>query len=195
VADDRRELVDRARAGDRAAMDELVRHYGPIVRTALQGKLAPDVHARLDTDDLFQSALTQAWRDLRTFRWTDEPSFRAWLLAVAKREVLMSARFERRQRRTPAREGGDAVAAEVPAVRTTPTAGAVRLETARHLEEAVKTLPDAERRVVELHSFRGLSFAETARLASLENEDAARYLFRRALKHLGETMADGSPSG
>ena len=97
-----------------------------------------------------------------------------------------------RQGRTPGREGSpeslDAAAAD----RTTPSVAATRGETARRLEEAVKDLDPEERKVVELHSFRGLTFAETARLAGLPGEDAARHLFRRALKRLGKLMNGGA---
>ena len=174
-------------------MDALVERYGPLVRSALHATMAPDVRARIDTDDLFQSTMTTALADLRSFVWRDEPSFRAWLLTVARHEAQMTARFHRREARSPAREDGPASAEAEPGDRTTPSMGAMRGETARRLEDAVKELDADERRVVDLHSFRGLSFAETARLADLPSEDAARHVFRRALKRLGELLSDGVP--
>lgn len=184
--------MDRARAGDRAAMDALVERYGPLVRSALHATMAPDVRARVDTDDLFQSTMTTALADLRGFVWSDEPSFRAWLLTVARREAQMAGRFHRRQGRTPEREGSPESLDAVAAGRTTPSVAATRGETARRLEEAVQDLDPEERKVVELHSFRGLTFTETARLAGLPGEDAARQLFRRALKRLGKLMSEGA---
>jgi DNA-directed RNA polymerase specialized sigma24 family protein len=65
----------------------------------------------------------------------------------------------------------------------------MRGEAARLLEEAVEALAPDDQRVVRLHSFQGLSFPETARLAGLADADAARHVFRRALKRLGEWMA------
>jgi DNA-directed RNA polymerase specialized sigma24 family protein len=91
--DDPRHLVERSAAGDRDAMDALVLRYGPGVRAALHASLAPDVRARVDTDDLFQSTMTAALADLRSFRWEGEPAFRAWLLTVARNEALMAGRF------------------------------------------------------------------------------------------------------
>ena len=184
------ELVERARTGDRGAMDALVGRYGGLVRSALTGSMAPDVRVRVDTDDLFQATMTSALTDLAGFTWKDEPSFRAWLLTVARREVLMAARFHRRQARSPRREDGPEAVFAAPAGLTTPSLGAMRGEAARRLEDAVERLAPEDQRVVRLHSFQGLSFPETARLAGLADADAARHVFRRALKRLGELMAD-----
>jgi RNA polymerase sigma factor (sigma-70 family) len=190
--DDPRHLVERSAAGDRDAMDALVLRYGPGVRAALHASLAPDVRARVDTDDLFQSTMTAALADLRSFRWEGEPAFRAWLLTVARNEARMAGRFQRRQSRAPKREEGAPDAAEgVAADRTTPSVAAVRGETSRRVEDAVASLPEDERRVVDLHSQKGLSFGETARILGLADEDAARYVFRRALKRLGEILDAG----
>jgi RNA polymerase sigma-70 factor (ECF subfamily) len=186
--DDTRGLVERATDGDRDAMDALVLRYGPGVRAALHSSLAPDVRARVDTDDLFQSTMTAALADLRSFRWEGEPAFRGWLLTVARREALMAGRFHRRQSRSPGREDVPDAVDRVAADRTTPSVAAVRGETSRRLEDAVESLPEEERRVVDLHSRRGLSFGETARLLGLADEDAARYVFRKALKRLGEIL-------
>jgi DNA-directed RNA polymerase specialized sigma24 family protein len=109
---------------------------------------------------------------------------------VARREALMAARFQRRQARTPQREDGPEGALTAPAARTTPSVGAMRGEATQLLEAAVEALPADDQRVVRLHSFQGLSFPETARLAGLADADAARHVFRRALKRLGELMAD-----
>ena len=132
--------------------------------------------------------MTAALADLRGFEWRDEPSFRAWLVTVADREAKMAGRFHRREGRTPGREDAGAAADVVPGLRTTPSVGAMRSESRVRLEGAVSSLDPDERRVVELHTFQGLSFSETARLAGLADEDAARYVFRRALKRLGEAM-------
>ena len=42
--------------------------------------------------------------------------------------------------------------------------------------------------MVELHSFQGLGFREVAQACGLADKDAARYLFQKALKRLGEAM-------
>jgi RNA polymerase sigma-70 factor, ECF subfamily len=192
---DPRLLVERAREGDRDAMDALVARYGGLVRSALTGSMGPDVRVRVDTDDLFQSTMTAALTDLAGFTWKDEPSFRAWLLTVARREALMAARFHRRQARSPKREDGPDAAFAAAGARTTPSMGAMRGEAARRLEEAVEALAADDQRVVRLHSFQGLSFPETARLAGLPDAEAARHVFRRALKRLGELMDErGEPA-
>jgi RNA polymerase sigma factor (sigma-70 family) len=184
-------LIDAACAGDRAAMDALVVRFGPLVRNALRGKIAEDLRKRLDTDDLFQSTMTAALADLPGFQYRDEPSFRAWLVLVAERQAAMAGRRNRRKMRALAREEAPEAGAEAPALRTTPSALASRRESSVQLSDAVAALPPEDRRVVELHSYQGLSFAETARIAGLADEDAARWVFRRALKRLGETMGGG----
>ena len=87
----RRELVERARSGDRAAFAELA--AASIGRLYNIAELM--LRDRYLAEDAVQEALVVAWRDLRGLR--DPEAFDAWLHRVLVRCVYREARRERRR--------------------------------------------------------------------------------------------------
>jgi RNA polymerase sigma-70 factor (ECF subfamily) len=81
-----RELVDRARGGDRAAFAELVRRYGPRVR-----RLARQlVRGHADADDVAQETFVRAHQALPRFDGRSE--FFTWIYRIAVNLSLNRAR-------------------------------------------------------------------------------------------------------
>jgi RNA polymerase sigma-70 factor (ECF subfamily) len=187
--DDVGALVTRAAAGDRDAADSLVRRFAPVVRADVHRRLGADVRAREDTDDILQSTLVEAIGALEGFEFRGEAAFRGWLATLAENRVRMAGRFHRQAMRDPAREDGPPVGTGGPSADgPSPSVAAGQEESTRRLSDAVAALPPEERTVVDLHSYRGLAFPEVARLAGLRDAEAARYLFRKALKTLSESL-------
>ncbi len=88
------ELVERARAGDADAFDQLARaRIDAVYRTAV-GILGNSADAR----DATQEALLSAWRSLRSLR--DAEHFDAWLRTITVNAARMVAR-RRRVREIP----------------------------------------------------------------------------------------------
>jgi RNA polymerase sigma-70 factor (ECF subfamily) len=82
-------LVERARRGDRFALDALVRRHLPAVAAMVARLLGDPVEA----EDVVQDTMAAAFADLAALR---EPSaFRPWLLRVAVHKV--HRRFRRRK--------------------------------------------------------------------------------------------------
>lgn len=80
------DLVARARSGDRAAFDEIVRHYqAPVFRAALAVLGSAE-----DAEEAAQDAFLSAFRRLGTFR--GESSLKTWLVAIAWRKALTRRR-------------------------------------------------------------------------------------------------------
>ena len=86
-------LVLRARDGDRAAFEELVRRTSRLVFARLYLDTG-----RVDrADDLLQETFLLAFRSLR---WLANPAgFRPWLLAIAHNVLIDDARRQARQKR------------------------------------------------------------------------------------------------
>ncbi|GIJ46863.1 hypothetical protein Val02_37490 [Virgisporangium aliadipatigenens] len=80
------ELVAAARAGDRAALDDLVTAHLPFVYTIVRRALA----GHPDADDVVQDVMLRAVRQLRMLRTPE--SFRPWLAAIAVRQVATHLR-------------------------------------------------------------------------------------------------------
>jgi RNA polymerase sigma-70 factor (ECF subfamily) len=147
------ELVGRARAGDAAAYEELVRMHQQIaMRTAwLVTRNATDA------EDAVQEAFVKAYRALGRFR--EGSPFRPWLLAIVANEA-------RNRRRSVARS--DRLALRVAEVRPSggaapsPEAAALLDEERTVLMEALNAMREEDRLVVGYRYLLGLSEAETA---------------------------------
>jgi RNA polymerase sigma factor (sigma-70 family) len=74
-------LVLRAQTGDRKALDELVSAHLPLVYAIVRRALV----GYPDADDVVQETMLRALRELRELRTPE--SFRAWLAAIATRQV------------------------------------------------------------------------------------------------------------
>jgi RNA polymerase sigma-70 factor (ECF subfamily) len=139
-------LVDRARRGDREAFSVLAggavdRLYG-IARLILRDtELA---------EDATQEALVRAWRDLPSLR--DVERFDAWLYRLLVRSCADVGRHRRRWR------------AEITVLRTEPAESdrASELADRDQLERGLRRLNDAQRTILVLHFYVGLSPAEAA---------------------------------
>jgi len=188
------DLVRRAAAGDPEASGELVRRYEGRVKASIRRRLGSVLRARVDTDDLFQSTIAASLADLGTLRFEGERAFVGWLAQVAERRIRDSARFHRAARRDVGREGPLPKEDLLAAGRTSPTQGALRTEATAGLREAMEVLPEVDRRVVELHSFRGMGFREVAEAVGLPDKNAARHVFQRALRRM-EDWLDGQGLG
>lgn len=86
-------LIDRAKAGDRAAFDELAGEALPKLRGFLWRMIG---HPE-DSEDLVQTALIKAWENIQSFEGRSK--FSTWLIAIASRAALDHLRAQKRWRR------------------------------------------------------------------------------------------------
>jgi RNA polymerase sigma-70 factor (ECF subfamily) len=147
------ELVERAKRGDKAAYEELVRaHQGIAFRTAylVAGTAA-------EAEDAAQDAFVKAYRALGRFR--RGAPFRPWLLQIVANEA-------RNRRRSSGRRAGLAlrVAAEGSSggAAPSPEGALVAGEDRERLLAAVNELREEERLVIACRYFLELSEEETA---------------------------------
>lgn len=84
-------LVAAARKGDRAALDELVTAYFPVVH----GIIGRAVACRFDAEDTVQETMANVLRGLPRLR--DPSAFRSWLVAITMNQI----RKHHRRRRQP----------------------------------------------------------------------------------------------
>src|SRR3981189_1389693 len=92
-------LVRKAREGDRASFEELVRRTSRLVFARLYLETG-DTHA---AEDLLQETLLTAFRSLGGL--LNPRTFRAWLLTIAQNVAIDAARREARKRRVPPGRG------------------------------------------------------------------------------------------
>jgi RNA polymerase sigma-70 factor (ECF subfamily) len=161
------DLVARHRAGDRAALDGLVRRTADrlarVARKMLRG--FPAVRAREETGDVLQSALLRLTRALRQVTPASVRDYYRLAAEQIRRELLDLAR---RYRRRPAGQLGDADPAE-PA-----SASPDDLGRWAALHEAVERLPTDEREVFCLTFYHGWTQPQIAELLQMSDRQVRR---------------------
>ena len=147
---DEKELLERARAGDRVAMAQLYEAHARRVYTVVR-RLVGDDHL---AEDLSQEAWVRAFEKLHLFR--GEAAFGTWIYRLATNVAV------NRLRRSSKR-GNVEKAAEMPTVVKAPDDAVV---SRRVLSESMDQLPPGYRRVLVLHDVEGWTHEEIAETLS-----------------------------
>ena len=181
-------LVREARAGDAAALEQLVEACLPHLRAAVRLRMGPALRARESASDVVQSICREVLSNLDRYEPRDGAGFRRWLHRLALNKIVDKQRYWRADRRDPGKEVPlDGVRSrallEAYAAAATPSRAAVELEDLRHIEEAFDRLPERQRDVILLTRVVGLSHREVADELGV-TEEASRALLRRALVRL-----------
>jgi RNA polymerase sigma-70 factor (ECF subfamily) len=179
-------LLDRARAGDRDALEALfVRHLKPLQRWA-RGRLPAAARDLADTDDLVQSTLLQTLKRLDTF----EPRHVGALQAYLRQTVLNRIRDElRRTGRRPYQISLDHVELES---MQSPLEAAIGREGIERYERALTQLTASQREAIIARVEMGYTYEELAAILGVPTADAARKAAQRALVRLAEEMRLGA---
>jgi RNA polymerase sigma factor (sigma-70 family) len=175
-------LIDRARAGDQAAVDRLfARHIKPLQRWA-SGRLPHWARDLTDTEDLVQDALLQTFKRIEDFEARRVGALQAYL----RQAVLNRVRDElRRKGRRP--EAIDLDGLEIDAAHS-PLEEAIGREAVERYQFALHQLTPEEREAIIARIEMGYSYEELAQVLGKPTADAARKAAQRALVRLAEEM-------
>ncbi len=180
---DEQELIARARGGDVAAYEELVRAF-----QGLAFRAACLVGGTEEAEDAVQEAFVKAYRALPRFR-TGSP-FRPWLLRIVTNEA-------RNRRRSAGRRASLVVRAieDRPKDEAAPSPEEAVLAQERRvaLAAAIDALREDERLVVTCRYLLQLSEAETVEALGVP-AGTVKSRLSRGLAHLRESLADAAPT-
>jgi len=174
-------LVKRAKAGDRAAFDELVRRYrSRIVALALH--LSGDAH---EAEDITQEVFFKAYQKLHTFEGRSH--FFTWVYRMAVNRSL-NAKRDRRRRREEALDDPRVDRAVAVDARGNPAKAAELRETYTRLLQALDRLPAPMQTSVVLVVLQGLSHGEAAVVQKC-SEGTIAWRIHEARRRLRTAMA------
>ena len=153
-------LVERAKTGDRSALDALLVAMRP---RALAAALRV-VHNRDDAEDAVQDAFLKVWRCLAAFE--GRSSFSTWLHRIVTNSSLDLLRRNSSRSETVERtDTQDMVVTDgEPSNEETPESELSAFETQMLVRAAVAELPTAHRQAVELREFEDCSYQEMAEI-------------------------------
>jgi RNA polymerase sigma-70 factor, ECF subfamily len=173
------DLVDRFHAGADGAFDDLYRRYRDEMLLAVRLGMGRQLRAALQSEDVMQSVVMQAFQAMPRFQVREPGGLRAFLHRLVRHKLVDHARALRAKKRagTTALTASQADAIAEPAP---PTYSDPRYAV---LERALADLPDDMRAVVRLRRFEGLSSQEVAARLH-KSDDAVRKLYSRAIARL-----------
>lgn len=190
-----KELVQRAQAGDRAALNELFGFYWPQVLSAVRRKMGVHLRRFQDSVDVVQDTLEEALRAFPSFRWQGEGSFKYWLYSLARNRLRKDAHFYGAQKRGGGKLPGFLKTGDIP--QDAMTAGepmttsrlALMNERKMRVRRALDKLPADKREILEMREYLGLSHVEISEALGIE-ADTARMRVVRAREALIKAIMD-----
>ena len=182
------ELVVRARAGDRLAVEALLQRCLPKLRRWAHGRLPAAARGNLDTGDLVQETVLHVLRRLDTF----EPRHVGAMQAYLRQSVINRIRDEVRRiaRHPAATELPDDLQADV----MSPLESIVQAEAYQRYRTALEQLSPRDRELIVARIEAQWTVPEIAERFRLRTVDAARMAVTRALRRLTDRIKAGQPS-
>lgn len=176
------ELSEKARENPREAFVEILRLYQADVRVLMRRHFGNSAEA----DEVAQEVFVQIYQSMANFR--QEGSLRAWVMAIARNQILLHFRNEARRRRLK----GVVVPPELLNAETTTTdVDPVQHESAEAelnaLRDCLDRLGDQPRAMVEAFYFQEKS-AEAVAAETGKNAGAIRMMLMRIRKQLGKCI-------
>jgi RNA polymerase sigma-70 factor (ECF subfamily) len=182
-------LIREAQRGNRAAFEELVRHYDQsVLRLALRL-----TGSESDAQDIYQDAFLKAYKNLGSFRF--ECSFYTWIYRIVTNLCLDLMRRRKTRREDPAvimDSSGEEMdlLSMVSDERASANPGREleRKELGAKIATALDKLTPRERMVFELKHYQGLRLRTIGEMLNTTEETAKNTLFR-ATKKLRASLA------
>src|SRR6516225_7775154 len=158
-------LLEQARAGDKAALNELFAQHRARLRRMVELRLDRRLQARIDASDVVQEAYVDAVTRLDEYLRDPRYPLFLWLRLLVGERLL---KLHRHHLGTQMRDAGlevsiyrgalpaassAALAAQLLGKQTSPTQAVVRAERIMRLQEALNSLDPVDREIISLRHF------------------------------------------
>lgn len=186
------DLVQRAQAGESAALDELLARYQERLRRIVRIRLGARLRANVESMDIVQDALLVAARKIDQVELRTSGAILNWLARIAENKIhdahdYFHARKRDKRLETPlaVEIGGESVGWDPPDRAESPSHAAASTEVAEIVDGLLTDLSEDHREVILLKHYCGADWDDIAR-AMERGVPAAQELHRRAWATLRE---------
>jgi RNA polymerase sigma-70 factor (ECF subfamily) len=178
------ELLERAKAGDRSALDALIARYLPRLRRWAHGRLPAWARDLADTQDLVQETVFSAFRQVERFEVRGEGALQAYLRQALVNRIRLEIRRASRRPQTAELDNRTEDAGP------SPLEAAIGREAVERYERALARLRHQDREAIIGRLELGLSNEELAEALGKRTANAARMAVERAVLRLAKEMRD-----
>ena len=180
-------LLQRARAGDPKAFEELIKKHEPKIYSLLLSMTRNET----DAADLFQETFISAWRNLKSFK--ERSSFSTWLYRIAVNTLLMKKRKKKLSTVSldvPIEHNGEEIKRDFAGDWSdNPLASLENRELRDRLNAAIGELPEKYRAVILLSDVQGLPNEDIRKILGLSLPSVKTRLHRARL-HVREKLSE-----
>lgn len=187
------ELVQRIQAGDDSAWAVLYQRYRDPLLLSIRCRLSQALRARLSSEDVLQSVIKDALRDLQSFEHREEGALGHFLHVCVLNKIRNKADYHGALKRAGDVPLDEHMIAGLPAASLDDAPGYLESERFEKLERALVQLEEEVRELVLLRLVEGLSNVEAARALG-KTPAATSKAYCRGLARLGTLTGDeGGP--
>lgn len=172
-------FVERLKAGDERAFEELVEEYRERVHRVAWRILRDDE----DAEDVAQEAFIKVFRNIGRFE--GRSSLYTWIYRITVNIALNRIKRDKFRRMVPL---GDMIRGD-PRPQSNPARAAIGSEIAERIDQAVKLLPDKQRAVFTLKFYEELSHREIADIVGC-SEGTSKANYFHAIRKLRRLLED-----
>lgn len=177
-----KELVEKARENPREAFEAVLRLYQTDIRILTRRHFGNSAEA----DEVAQEVFVQVYQSMAKFRL--EGSLRAWVMGIARNQILLHFRNKTRRRRlTGMIIPPDILEIEATTFDVDPFQHLTADEELQALQDCLQLLGDNPRALVEAFYFQEVS-AESLAADAGKNAGAIRMMLMRIRKQLGKCI-------
>lgn len=189
-------LLANARAGDSEALSQLLALYRNYLALLARARISSALRVRIDSSDVVQETLMEAYRDFAQFAGSSEGQLMVWLRKILANNLANQARHHHAQKRAVDRQRSlqeeldrsslnmeRFLAAEI----SSPSQRASQRERSVILSDALARLPSDYREVLVMRHMEDAKFDTIAERMD-RSPGAARMLWVRALEQLRKEM-------
>ena len=180
------DLLERAKTGDRQALDALIARYLPRLRRWAHGRLPVWARELAETQDLVQETVVKAFTHIDRFEIRGEGALQAYL-----RQILIN-RIRAEIRRVGRRPEAAAIDTQIEDAGPSPLEAAIGQEAVERYEAALSRLRPEDREAIIGRLELGLTNEELADALGKPTPNAARMAVERALLRLAKEMRHSS---
>ena len=176
------DLLQRAKGGDRAALEMLTARYLPRLQRWASGRLPGYARSLFDTSDLVQETLLRAVEGLDSIEVRGPGGFQAYVRQAVLNRIRDQIRWARR------RPGPDGIPEDLAARSPSPLEIAIGADVLDRYERALAGLSEDDRQILHLRIELDFDYHEIAAMTDRASAAAARMATLRALRRLAERM-------